>query len=129
VSRLHYYCYRCYRVVGESEGRCPHCGGWIEAPSGAEYADLLLWALRHPVADVAMTAARILGARREERAVGPLRALARQSDDPYLAAQAVRSLVAIEGLGPARDFLLEIAESGRLVPAAAAAEALSRAER
>jgi hypothetical protein len=76
-----------------------------------------------------MTAARILGARREARAAGQLRALARESDDPYLAAQAVRSLVAIQGVEPVREFLLDIAESGRLLPATAAAEALGRAER
>jgi len=126
VNSLRFYCYACYGLVPEAEGRCPHCGGPVEAPPGTEYADLLLWALRHPVVDVVMTAVRILGARRESRAVAPLRALARDSDDPYLAAEAVRSLVAIEGLETAREFLLEIAESERIVPAAAAAHALAR---
>lgn len=125
VSNLRFYCYACYGLVPRTEGRCPNCGELVDPPPGTEYADLL-WALRHPVVDVAMTAVGILGARHESRAVAPLRALARDSDDPYLAAEAVRSLVAIEGLEPEREFLLEIAESGRLVPAAAAARALGR---
>jgi hypothetical protein len=127
MSKLHFHCYSCYGLVEEADGSCPHCGGPIEAPPGAAYDDLLLWALRHPVPDVAITAARILGARREVRAAKPLRSLIRESDDPYLAAQAVRSLAEIEGLDGARDLLVDVVESGSVIPAAAAAALLDRA--
>jgi hypothetical protein len=122
---LHYYCHSCYGIVTSREGPCPHCGGRIERPAGTTYADGLVWALGHPVPDVAMTAAQVLGARGEIRAVEKLKEVARDSTDPYLAGQAVRSLVAILGRDAISDFLSEIAASGRLIPSRAASDALA----
>jgi hypothetical protein len=59
-----------------------------------------------------MIAAEVLGRRRERSAVPSLRSLAIGFSDPYLAAQALESLVEIEGADASRDLLLELASSG-----------------
>jgi hypothetical protein len=94
---LTYYCWQCYGENPRCGGICTKCGGRIEAPAGTPYVDLLLWALGHPLAERQMTAARVLGELREPRASAALRELAIGARDPYLAAQALESLIAIEG--------------------------------
>lgn len=50
MAGLAYYCWSCYALAPSAWGRCERCGGHIEAPPGADYADLLVWALDHPLA-------------------------------------------------------------------------------
>lgn len=59
-----------------------------------------------------MTAIRVLGRRRERRASAALRALATTSGDPYQAAAALESLIAIEGVDGVRGLLERLIESG-----------------
>lgn len=54
----------------------------------------------------------MLGERRQKDAADPLRALALESPHPLLAAQALRSLVAIEGSDPRPDTLERLAQDG-----------------
>lgn len=58
-----------------------------------------------------MIAAQILGERRERRAVAPLRSLV-DTADPFLAAQALQSLVLIVGTAPLQDLLDDLARTG-----------------
>jgi hypothetical protein len=58
-----------------------------------------------------MIAAQVLGELREPAAEGPLRTLVADAD-PYLAAQALQSLVSIVGVDGTRDLLGPLAESG-----------------
>jgi HEAT repeat protein len=83
----------------------------------------LIGALRHRLHDRRLVAAHILGARRVAAAVPALIAAAGDGDDPYLAAEAARALVAIgapEGLAVAR----RLAADGPVVARAAARAAL-----
>jgi hypothetical protein len=107
-----YYCWRCYGENDRARGVCPHCGGEIEAPSGTQYVDRLLWAFRHPLPERRMIAAQVLGRRREHRATEELRRPAVTTDDPYLAAQALESLIAIEGAENLVELLTDRAEQG-----------------
>jgi HEAT repeat protein len=121
---LTYYCYRCYGENRGPDGDCVNCGGAIEPPAGTAFPDLLIWALRHPVAPVATQAAAILGERKETSAAEPLRAIALESRDPFLAAAALRSLVAIQGAPNLRDLLERLAREAPLPVRRAAAAAL-----
>ncbi len=70
-----------------------------------------------------MIAVQILGQRREPTAEQALRALVRDGD-PFLAAQALRSVVAIAGVHGARDLLEPLARSGAPAVQAVALQAL-----
>jgi HEAT repeat protein len=100
-----YFCWHCYGRNSQRSGPCSRCGRSIEAPPETSYVDRLLWALGHPTTERRMTAIHVLGARKERRAAPALRALATDSEDPYQAAAALDSLVAIEGADAVRGLL------------------------
>lgn len=120
-----YYCWACYSTAQTASGRCERCGGHIEAPPEADYADLLVWALDHPLAERRLVAARALGQRREARAEGRLRKLIWTREDPYLAAAAVQALAEIVGRRACADLLTELAEHGPAPVRRTAADLLS----
>jgi len=107
-----YYCWHCYAANRRSRGACVGCGEEIAAPAGTDYVALLIWSLGHPLPDRRMIAARVLGQRRESRAREPLRELALDAADPYLAAQALSALIAIDGSAAHQELLEGLAESG-----------------
>ena len=107
-----FYCWWCYAPNTVARGPCGACGKDIAGPAGATYVDMLLWALRHPVVERRMMAARILGQRREPRAREALETLATQEEDPYLAAEALRALFTIDGMEAHRDLAERLARHG-----------------
>jgi hypothetical protein len=119
-----YWCFHCYGVNPSSAGPCIHCGQEIAPPNGLSYDQQLTWALGHPDGDRAIMAAQTLGTRRSSEAAPRLREVAQDGSDPFLAAEALRSLIAIQGAEFLRPLLTEIAEHGGLLPAKVAAEAL-----
>lgn len=90
---------------------CAECGAEVQRPAEATYVDQLIWALGHPLPGRQMIAAQILGQRRERAAERPLRALVADAD-PFLAAQALDSLVLIVGAPALTDLLEPLAVSG-----------------
>lgn len=113
MSGATHYCWCCYSRADESGGgRCRRCGRPIEAPPEADYADRLVWALDHPLAERRMVAAQMLGQRREARATDRLYRLACSRHDPYLAATALWALVSITGRPACTDLLAELAQCG-----------------
>jgi hypothetical protein len=118
---LTYYCWHCHGENDAGHGSCQHCGRRIEAPEGTAYFDQLLWALDHPLAEIQLFAAQTLGARRARAAIERLRRLALEASDPYVAAEAVRSLVSIEGVESVGDVLEQVMQTGT-APARRAAE-------
>lgn len=118
-----HYCWHCHSANAQARGSCVACGQPIEQPPGTSYVDQLIWALGHPLPGTQMVAAQILGERREPAAEAPLRALAVQGD-PFLAAQALQSLVSIVGVDGARDLLEPLARSGAPAVQRVALEAL-----
>jgi hypothetical protein len=117
-----WFCPSCFTDLPGQARQCPRCGADLAAADpGFEAA--LIGALRHPLHDRRLLAARILGARRLGAAVPALIAVVRDGGDPYLAAEAARALVAIgapEGLAVAR----RLATDGPVIARAAAREAL-----
>jgi hypothetical protein len=120
---VRHVCWHCSAANVSAGGRCRECGQPIEPPVGTGYVEQLLWALRHPLPGTQMIAAQILGQRREAAAAGPLRALV-DGPDPYLAAQALQSLVAVVGAAELGELLVELARSGPPPVASVAARAL-----
>lgn len=108
-----YFCWSCYGQVRRSSGRCPHCGGEISSPEQADYAERLIWALRHPLPEVQASAVEVLGRQREVRAVPALRALVSDEEsDLYLAAAALAVLVRTQGAEACNDLLRRAADNG-----------------
>lgn len=118
-----WFCPSCFAEVPETAATCLHCGadllGWSR-----DFEAALVGALHHPMHDRRLMAARILGQRRAVAAVPALISVADDSRDPYLAAEAVRALVAIgtpDGLAVAHH----LASNGPVVAKAAARKALN----
>jgi len=73
------------------------------------YEDKLIAALRGPLPDRRVLAARILGRIRSRKAVDTLEAIARDHADPYLAAAAAHALALID---PQLPCVSELAQGG-----------------
>ena len=104
-----FWCYHCYAVNDHPSGPCDACGQPVQAPIDLSYAGGLIWALRHPDGDRAVVAARTLGRLKNRESAWALREAARAGADIYLRAEALRSLIAIEGAAPLRPLLEELA--------------------
>jgi hypothetical protein len=111
ASEATHYCWHCYSVSRQATGVCRVCGQSIESPPETSYAEQLIWALGHPLPGRQMIAAQILGDRRETAAARPLRGLV-ECGDPFLAAQALHSLVLILGVDQLRELLRDLVVSG-----------------
>ena len=111
ASASTYYCWHCYASNPQAAGVCRACGRSIASPPGTSYTEQLIWALGHPLPGRQMIAAQILGQRRESAAEQPLRELV-DCADPFLAAQALHSLVLIVGADQLRELLHRLAASG-----------------
>jgi hypothetical protein len=103
------WCFHCYAVNRDPSGPCVHCGAPIESPAGLSYDQQLIWTLDHPDGDRALTAARILGSLRSRDASPALREAVIAGRDPFLAAEALRSLIAIDGVERWRPWLEQLA--------------------
>jgi HEAT repeat protein len=126
MGQLTYFCWHCYGRNERPSGRCRHCGREIAPPSGISYTDRLIWALDHPVSEVRMIAAQALGRRADQEAAPALRRLVDESANPFLAAQALRSLLAIEGVATLEALLRELSASAAAPVASNARAALER---
>ncbi len=120
------WCFLCYGVNDRPRGACQHCGHPIEEPAGLSIEQRLIWTLRHPDGDRAVLAARALGTRRAREAVPRLRQLVTEGRDPYLGAEALRALIAIEGTAGLGVWLEQLAASGPVMVRRVAHEALDR---
>ncbi len=120
-----YWCFHCYAINARPAGPCGRCGRSVEGPADLSYEDRLVWVLRHPDGDRAIMAARVLAQRRARAAVPALRAVLADGRDPYLAAEALGSIIAIEGPGQIRELLAELAASDSFMVATVAKRALA----
>jgi hypothetical protein len=118
------YCWGCYGLNEAARGRCRWCGQPIEEPPGTSFVDRLVWALHHPLHDRRILAAKALGERREAGARGALRTVIDEGDDPYLAAEALRSLLLIDGAAAHRDLVERLSGQGSVPVRAVARRAL-----
>lgn len=123
-----HYCWHCYGANSQPTGPCSECGRSIEQPQDATWTDQLIWALGHPIPQTRMIAAQVLGQLQEPAAERPFRTLVRDRD-PYLAAQALHSLVSIVGVAALKDEVLEpLAQTGPPPVRRIALRALDRRE-
>jgi HEAT repeat protein len=100
-----FWCFHCYALNEHATGPCHACGKPVESPAGLSRVDGLVWALGHPDADRAILAAGTLGRLRARESIPALRAAVEGGKDIFLRAQALRSLIAIEGVEPLRPWL------------------------
>jgi HEAT repeat protein len=90
---MRFYCPRCWRDFDHDVRRCPHCRLNIEEFwESRDYVEKLILALQHPEKDTPIRAAWLLGRIKDPRAVPPLMALARSTEDVYLARAVVHAL-------------------------------------
>lgn len=121
-----YWCFHCYGLNSVSSGPCVHCGKSIEPPGSISYDERLIWTLHHPDGDRAVLAARTLGEHHVLSAEPALRSVIAAGSDPFLAAEALRSLVKIKGPESIRGLLEELADSDSFMVAEIARRALLR---
>lgn len=119
-----FWCFHCYALNDYPTGRCYACGDAIEAPAGLPRSESLIWALHHPDGDRAVLAARILGRLRVRESVQALRETAQGGKDIFLRAEALRSLIVIEGAEALRPWLDELSIVGPFNVRAIARQAL-----
>jgi HEAT repeat protein len=100
-----FWCFHCYALNDHPDGPCGTCGKPVEAPAGLSWVDSLIWALRHPDGDRALVAAQTLGRLRALARVPALREAVEAGNDIYVRAEALRSLIAIQGAGSLRPWL------------------------
>jgi hypothetical protein len=100
-----FWCFHCYAVNDHPSGPCDGCGEPVEAPADLSWIGGLIWALRHPDGDRALLAARTLGKLRARESIPALREAVETGNDVYLRAEALRSLIAIEGTESLRPWL------------------------
>jgi HEAT repeat protein len=103
-----FWCFRCYALNDHASGPCTVCGEPVEVPAGLSRVDSLIWALGHPDGDRALLAAGILGRLRARESVPALRAAVQAGNDIYVRAEALRSLIVIEGVESLRPWLEEL---------------------
>lgn len=107
-----FWCFHCYAVNDHQTGPCSACGEPVEGPAGLSRAEALTWTLRHPDGDRAVLAARALGWLGARESIPALRAAVAEGKDIYLRAEALRSLIAIEGAEALRPWLDELSQTG-----------------
>jgi hypothetical protein len=122
-----FWCFHCYAINAHPSGPCDKCGEPVEAPSGLSRADSLIWALHHPDGDRAVLAARTLGRLRARESARALRETAQAGRDIYLRAEALQSLIVIEGAQALRPWLDELSRVGPFNVRAIARQALDAA--
>jgi HEAT repeat protein len=94
-----WFCPECFAEVDPKAKRCPSCGAATD-PDDRTYEQKLILALGHHLSDRRLLAARILGAIRSRAAVPRLAQAAMDPADPYVAAEAARSLALIDSEHP-----------------------------
>ena len=120
-----FWCFHCYAVNDHPSGPCRACGQPVEAPAGLPYADRLIWTLRHPDGDRAVVAAKTLGRLQARESVPALREAVEAGPDILLRAEALRSLIVIEGVEPLRPWLEALSRDAPFNVRAIAQEALA----
>ena len=110
-----YYCWTCYGRNDKDGGVCEHCGHEISPPVTASTAQRLEWAIRHPDPDVAILATRRLSVEGDETSLPFIRAVIANPPDPYVAAEALRSLLALSDIDTERGLVERLAETGPLL--------------
>jgi HEAT repeat protein len=92
VSSITYYCPNCWRELSANVRVCPNCHTRLDKRAEDSFVDKLIGALNHPVPAKAAFAARVLGERRETRAVEFLLRTLETDREPELQEAAIRAL-------------------------------------
>lgn len=121
-----YYCWHCYARNDAGSGPCVRCGQEIAAPADASESECLIWAIRHPNPDVAIIATRRLADHPGAAVEQALHEAVQDPPDPYVAVEALRSLLSLSFTERERSLLQELARSGPVMLRALAKEALGR---
>lgn len=120
-----YFCWSCYGRNDHSSGPCAHCGLEISPPSDAGLTARLVWAMGHPDPDVAIMSTRRLAQLGDRSVVPTLREWVVQSSDPYLAAEALRSLLVLSTPAAEKELLDRLAADGPVLVRDQARQALA----
>jgi len=92
MEKIKRFCPRCWGENEYDAAVCASCGKDLLDGAQESYVDKLLWALHHPVAEIAIRAIYILGEMKVQKAVPALEALCQQSEDIFLKKEAKEAL-------------------------------------
>lgn len=106
-----YYCWHCYARNSAERGPCKICGYAIEPPIGVSATDRALWGLQHPDPDVAIIAAKRIGVIGDSYCLPKLRELISSPPDPFVALEALRSLISLSDATAEQPLLDELVAS------------------
>jgi len=120
-----FWCYHCYAPSDHPSGPCAARGKPVERPPGTSRMDILIWELGHPDPELAILAARALGRVKTHQSATALRMVVESGADISLRAEALLSLIAIEG-PEARPWLEELSRVHPLPVSQAAQERLEQ---
>jgi hypothetical protein len=113
-----WFCPDCFAEVDPDVDLCPACGASTHV-DGRTYEQKLIRALDHRLPDRRRLAARVLGMIRSRAAVSKLVHAATDPSDPYVAAEAARSLALIQ---PDHPLVRQLREDGSVLMRAALRE-------
>ena len=122
-----YWCFHCDGLNRAPSGPCLRGARPIEGPPGLSYDQQLMWTLSSRFGDRAVTAARILGSLRCRDASPALREAVTADRDSFLAVEALRSVIPIDGVQQLRPWLEELAAQAPFMVRAVAQRALTSA--
>jgi len=94
--------------------RCPYCGADITEQEKKSFEDKLINALRHPERETVQRAVWILGELKSIKAVGPLKMLFEQTDNPFLKIEILNALAKIANQD-AFDFIMAALDSEEII--------------
>lgn len=119
-----YYCWSCYARNDRQAGPCERCGRDISPPTDISEVDRLLWGIGHPDPDVAIISTRRVARLGDQSAIPALRKCIEEGPDPYVAVEALRSLLALSSATAEEPLLRRLARAGPILLRSEALQAL-----
>jgi HEAT repeats len=120
-------CPACWKTISLFAPTCPHCGADVGSLTLRSYREKARAALGHPINEVRERAAALLGSIGRPEDAELLRAIAERTDEPFVAAAALRGLALLARRFPGQirlDLQVFAGEEHPLLVRAAAKELL-----
>ncbi|HHT9120739.1 MAG TPA: HEAT repeat domain-containing protein [Candidatus Hypogeohydataceae bacterium YC41] len=105
-----FFCPRCWKEIKAVDKVCPYCSANISEFENKDFEEKLINALRHPERETVRRAVFILGKLKSVKAVQPLLALFKQTDNIFLKIEILKALNEI-GVQEAKEFIITVIDS------------------
>lgn len=92
MEKIRKFCPHCWGKNEYTSTHCASCGKSLLSADQESYRDKLIWALHHPVTEIAIRAAYLLGELKAKEAIPELETICKQSHDIFLKKAAAAAL-------------------------------------